>query len=105
MFNHESPLCPERFPTRKTVAAVARITAGSKERFWLGNTDIARDWGRAAEYFDAMWRMLQQITPSDYMIATGETRNLFDFIEVAFARVGVDWRKSVMSTPIFFQAK
>ncbi len=103
LFNHESPLRPERFVTRKIVAAAARIAAGSKERLRLGNIDIARDWGWAPEYVEAMWRMLQQDTPSDYVIATGETRKLSDFIEVAFAQVGLNWKEWVDIDPEFFR--
>lgn len=103
LFNHESPLRPERFVTRKIVAAAARIAAGSKERLRLGNIDIARDWGWAPEYVEAMWRMLQQDTPTDYVIATGETRKLSDFIEVAFAQVGLNWREWVDIDPEFFR--
>ena len=103
LFNHESPLRPERFVTRKIVAAAARIAAGSKERLRLGNIDIARDWGWAPEYVEAMWRMLQQDTPSDYVIATGETRKLSDFIDVAFAQVGLNWKEWVDIDPEFFR--
>lgn len=103
LFNHESPLRPERFVTRKIIAAAVRIATGSKERLRLGNIEIARDWGWAPEYVDAMWRMLQQATPSDYVIATGETRKLSDFIEVAFVEVGLDWREWVDIDPEFFR--
>lgn len=92
LFNHESPLRPERFVTRKIVAAAVRIAAGGKEKLCLGNIDIARDWGWAPEYVEAMWRMLQQPTPSDFVIATGETRKLSDFVQEAFACVGLDSR-------------
>lgn len=95
LFNHESPLRPERFVTRKIVAAAVKIAAGSKERLRLGNIDIARDWGWAPEYVEAMWRMLQQPTPSDFVIATGETRKLSDFVQEAFACVGLDWKDHV----------
>jgi GDPmannose 4,6-dehydratase len=81
--------------TRKIVAAAARIAAGSKEILRLGNIDIARDWGWAPEYVDAMWRMLQQSTPSDFVIATGETRKLSDFVQEAFVCVGLDWNDHV----------
>lgn len=103
LFNHESPLRPERFVTRKIVAAAVRIAAGSKERLRLGNIDIARDWGWAPEYVEAMWRMLQQPTPSDFVIATGETRKLSDFIAAAFAEVGLDWREWVDIDPGLFR--
>lgn len=91
LFNHESPLRPERFVTRKIIAAAARIAAGSTEKLRLGNIAIERDWGWAPEYVEAMWAMLQQPVPSDFLIATGETRSLSDFIAVAFREVGLDW--------------
>ena len=103
LFNHESPLRPERFVTRKIVAAAAQIAAGSKERLRLGNIDIARDWGWAPEYVDAMWRMLQQATPTDYVIATGVTRKLSDFIEIAFDQVGLNWQEWVDTDPELFR--
>ncbi len=92
LFNHESPLRPERFVTRKVVAAACRIAAGSQERLRLGNLDIHRDWGWAPEYVDAMWRMLQQDAADDYVIATGESHKLEDFVRLAFSAVGLDWR-------------
>ena len=95
LFNHESPLRPERFVTRKIVAAAVRIANGSSEKLRLGNTAVRRDWGWAPEYVDAMWRMLQQATPADYVIATGETHGLDEFVERAFAEVGLDWRDHV----------
>jgi GDPmannose 4,6-dehydratase len=95
LFNHESPLRPERFVTRKIIAAVCRIATGSKERLSLGRLDIARDWGWSPDFVDAMWRMLQQATPDDYVIATGETHALESFVATAFAQVGLDWRSYV----------
>ncbi len=95
LFNHESPLRPARFVTRKIVAGAARIAAGADERLVLGNLDIARDWGWAPEYVDAMWRMLTAETPEDYLIATGETARLEDFVAEAFACHGLDWRDHV----------
>lgn len=95
LFNHESPLRPERFVTRKIVAAAARIAAGSKERLRLGNIDIARDWGWAPEYVEAMWRMLQQPQASDFVIATGTSSKLADFVQAAFACVGLNWENHV----------
>jgi GDPmannose 4,6-dehydratase len=103
LFNHESPLRQERFVTRKIVAAVARISAGSKERLRLGNTSIARDWGWAPDYVDAMWRMLQLEKPLDFVIATGETRKLSDFIDIAFSEVGLDWKEWVDIDPELFR--
>ncbi len=95
MFNHESPLRPERYVTRKVVAAAARIAAGSKETVRLGNLDIRRDWGWAPDYVDAMWRMLQRPRPGDYVIATGRTVALREFVHLAFAAFGLDWRRHV----------
>lgn len=95
LFNHESPLRPERFVTKKIVAAACRIAAGSREKLLLGNIAIARDWGWAPEYVEAMWRMLQQERPDDYVIATGETHTLEEFIATAFACVGLAWQDHV----------
>jgi len=89
LFNHESPLRPERFVTRKIVAAASRIAGGSRERLRLGNVRVRRDWGWAPEYVEAMWRMLQQPAAEDFVIATGETRSLQDFVDSAFAAVGL----------------
>jgi GDPmannose 4,6-dehydratase len=99
LFNHESPLRPERFVTRKIISAACRIAAGSGEKLQLGNISIARDWGLAREYVDAMWRMLQQEAPCDYVIATGETNTLEDFVTETFAQLGLDWKKHVRSDP------
>lgn len=95
LFNHESPLRPERFVTQKIVRAACRIAAGSQERLHLGNLDIHRDWGWAPEYVDAMWHMLQLAAPQDFVIATGETHPLQDFVIEAFKAVGLDWRDHV----------
>jgi len=89
LFNHESPLRPERFVTQKVVAAACRIAAGSKERLRLGDLSVRRDWGWAPEYVDAMWRMLQSERPADYVICTGETNPLSAFVDEAFAAVGL----------------
>lgn len=99
LFNHESPLRPERFVTRKIVKAACRIASGSVEKLQLGNISIARDWGSAAEYVEAMWRMLQQENPEDYVIATGETNTLETFVAETFRCVGLDWRAHVISDP------
>jgi GDPmannose 4,6-dehydratase len=93
LFNHESPLRPERFVTKKIVAAAVRIAGGARKRLTLGNIHIKRDWGWAPEYVDAMWRMLQQSTGSDFVIATGESHTLEEFAETAFGQVGLDWRE------------
>jgi GDPmannose 4,6-dehydratase len=99
LFNHESPLRPERFVTRKIVAAAARIAGGSRERLKLGNMHVKRDWGWAPEYVDAMWRILQQERPDDYVVATGETRSLEEFVAAAFGAVSLDWRAHVDVDP------
>ncbi len=99
LFNHESPLRPERFVTRKIITSACRIAAGSAEKLQLGNISIARDWGFAPEYVDAMWRMLQQDTPGDYVIATGETNTLEDFVAETFAQLGLDWQEHVSTDP------
>lgn len=99
LFNHESPLRPERFVTRKIIAAACRIAAGSHEKLQLGNISIARDWGLAPEYVLAMWRMLQQETPSDYVIATGETNTLEDFVVETFSQLGLCWQNHVCTDP------
>ena len=103
LFNHESPLRPERFVTRKIVAAACRIAAGSRERLVLGNLAIRRDWGWAPEYVEAMWRMLQQDEPDDYVIATGESHSLESFVAVAFDCVGLDWKAYVDTDPSLFR--
>jgi GDPmannose 4,6-dehydratase len=103
LFNHESPLRPERFVTRKIVSAACRIAAGSRERLRLGNTKVKRDWGWAPEYVDAMWRMLQQERPDDYVIATGATHALEDFVAAAFDAVGLDARDHVDVDPELFR--
>jgi GDPmannose 4,6-dehydratase len=97
LFNHESPLRPERFVTQKIVRAACRIAAGSTERLQLGNMDVYRDWGWAPEYVEAMWRMMQRATPNDYVIATGRTHSLDEFVDAAFACVGLNARDHVDS--------
>jgi len=92
LFNHESPLRPERFVTQKIVRSAYRIAQGKQERLQLGNIEIQRDWGWAPEYVEAMYRMLQQEVPEDFVIATGQTRKLQDFVTTAFEAVGLDWR-------------
>ena len=103
LFNHESSLRPARFVTRKVVAAACRIAAGSKETLHLGDLGIARDWGWAPEYVEAMWLMLQQDKPDDYVIATGEYNKLSDFVELAFKEVGLDWKEHVVLDSSFFR--
>ncbi|NIN36226.1 MAG: NAD-dependent epimerase/dehydratase family protein, partial [Gammaproteobacteria bacterium] len=95
LFNHESPLRPENFVTRKIIKTVCRIANGSKEKLVLGNINIQRDWGWAPEYVVAMWKMLQQEHPDDYVIATGQTFSLEDFLSRAFAYFDMDWKAHV----------
>lgn len=95
LFNHESPLRPTRFVTRKIVAGASAIKRGEQQRLQLGNIDIARDWGDAAEYVDAMCRLMQLDAPTDLVIATGKTHSLQDFVAHAFSAVGLDWRQHV----------
>lgn len=99
LFNHESPLRPERFVTGKIIAAACRIAAGSQEQLQLGNMDIRRDWGWAPEYVEAMYMMLQQELPQDYVIATGTSRSLEEFVALAFEGVGLNWQDHVVSDP------
>ena len=99
LFNHESPLRPERFVTSKIIKSACRIAAGSDEKLHLGNISIARDWGWAPEYVEAMWLMLQQGEPHDYVIATGETNTLQDFVMESFSALGLDWQDHVISDP------
>ena len=96
LFNHESPRRGETFVTRKITRAVARIKAGLQEKLFLGNLESKRDWGYAPEYVEAMWRMLQQDKPDDYVVATGETHTVQEFLEVAFTRAGLDPKKYVV---------
>ena len=93
LFNHESPRRGETFVTRKVTRAVSRIKAGLEDKLYLGNLDAKRDWGYAKEYVEAMWLMLQQEEPDDYVVATGETHSVRELLEEAFFYVGLDWRK------------
>ncbi|MFM1767912.1 MAG: GDP-D-mannose dehydratase [Verrucomicrobiota bacterium] len=95
LFNHESPRRGETFVTRKITRAIAHILCGLQDKLYLGNLDAKRDWGYAKEYVEAMWLMLQQDEPDDYVIATGETHSVREFLEVAFQHVGLDWQKYV----------
>ena len=103
LFNHESPLRPPRFVTRKIVQAAVRIANGSKEKLVLGDIGIRRDWGWSPEYVDAMWRMLQTDSPEDFVIATGESNSLEDFLATTFSNVGLDWRQYVTQDPKLFR--
>ncbi|NJL09600.1 MAG: GDP-mannose 4,6-dehydratase, partial [Calothrix sp. SM1_7_51] len=96
LFNHESPLRPERFVTQKIIAAACRIAKGSDEKLLLGNISIQRDWGWAPEYIEAMYLMLQQEEADDYVVATGESCKLEDFIALAFAELDLDWQEHVV---------
>jgi GDPmannose 4,6-dehydratase len=95
LFNHESPRRGETFVTRKITMAAARIKLGLQEKLYLGNLDAVRDWGYAKEYVESMWLMLQQEKPDDYVVATGEGAMVRDFCEVAFAELGLDYKKYV----------
>lgn len=103
LFNHESPLRPERFVTRKIIATACRISRGSSEKLVLGNIKIRRDWGWAPEYVDAMWRMLQRESADDFVIATGTTNSLEDFVRETFAAVGLDWRDHTTTSDALFR--
>lgn len=103
LFNHESPRRGFEFVTRKITSAVARICAGQSRELLLGNLEAKRDWGHAREYVDAMWRMLQQDSPDDYVIATGETHTVREFAEVAFGHAGLDYRNYVKPDPELFR--
>jgi GDPmannose 4,6-dehydratase len=96
LFNHESPRRGLEFVTRKVSHAVARIAKGLDRELRLGNLDASRDWGYAGDYVDAMWRMLQQPEPDDFVIGTGETHSVRELVTIAFAHVGLDWKKSVV---------
>jgi GDPmannose 4,6-dehydratase len=99
LFNHESPLRPARFVTKKIINAAQRIAQGSVEKLQLGRLDIQRDWGWAPEYVDAMWRILQHEKAQDYVIATGVTHSLEEFVSSAFMHFGLDWWKYVEQAP------
>ncbi|MEQ9372511.1 MAG: GDP-mannose 4,6-dehydratase [Coleofasciculus chthonoplastes F3-SA18-01] len=103
LFNHESPLRPQRFVTQKIVAAVSRIAQGSQEKLYLGNVDIQRDWGWAPEYVEAMYKILQQEEPDDYVIATGESYTLEEFVVEAFDSVGLNWQDYVITDRSLFR--
>lgn len=103
LFNHESPRRGETFVTRKITRAVAYIKAGLQDKLYLGNLDAKRDWGYAKEYVEAMWLMLQQPQPDDYVIATGEMHSVREFCELAFQAVGLDWQRYVAIDPRYFR--
>ena len=103
LFNHESPRRGEAFVTRKITRSVAHILAGLEDKLYLGNLDAKRDWGYAKEYVEAMWLMLQQPEPGDYVIATGETHSVREFLEAAFSQVGLEWQKYVEHDPRYLR--
>lgn len=103
LFNHESPLRGKEFVTRKVTDGVARIKLGVQEKLKLGNLDAMRDWGFAGDYVKAMWMMLQQDAPDDYVVATGEKHSVRQLVELAFEHVGLDWREHVETDPGLFR--
>lgn len=103
-FNHESPRRGHNFVTRKVSAAVARISLGLQDKFALGNMDSRRDWGFAGDYVEAMWLTLQHSEPDDFVVATGESHSVTEFVELAFSKVGInDWRQYVVQDPRLFR--
>jgi GDP-mannose 4,6-dehydratase len=103
LFNHESPRRGETFVTRKITRAVAHIKHGLQEKLYLGNLEARRDWGYAPDYVRAMWLMLQQDNPDDYVIGTGESHSVREFVELAFAHAGLDWKEYVVIDPRYFR--
>ena len=103
LFNHESPRRGETFVTRKITRAVAAIKAGKQDKLLLGNLDAKRDWGFAGDYVEAMWLMLQQDKPDDYVVATNETHSVKEFCQIAFEHVGLDWEKYVEVSEKYFR--
>jgi GDPmannose 4,6-dehydratase len=103
LFNHESPLRPERFVTQKIIVGASKIKAGLIQKIQLGNLDICRDWGWAPEYVEAMWLMMQQKEPGDFVIATGRMESLTYFVAKAFEYFDLDWQKYVEINPSFFR--
>src|SRR5262249_12992779 len=103
LFNHESPRRGETFVTRKITRALGRIKLGLQDKLFLGNLDSKRDWGHAADYVEAIWLMLQQEKPDDYVVATGESHSVREFLEVSFDYFGLDWKKYVEIDPRYFR--
>lgn len=103
LFNHESPLRPPRFVTRKIIQAAVAISRGNDNKLILGDMGVQRDWGWSPEYVDAMWRMLQTERPEDFVIATGQSNSLEDFVATAFSEVGLDWRQHVVQDTNLFR--
>ena len=103
LFNHDSPLRPDRFVTKKITEAVKRIRDGSAEKLHLGNTSIVRDWGWAPEYVEAMWLMMQLEEPDTFVISTGEAYSLEDFVDTAFSLAGLNWQDHVVIDPDLYR--
>jgi GDPmannose 4,6-dehydratase len=103
LFNHESPRRGETFVSRKVTRAAARIKLGLQEKLYLGNLDAKRDWGFAGDYVEAMWLMLQQAAPDDFVVATGESHSVRELVETAFAHVGLDWEQFVAMDPRYLR--
>jgi GDPmannose 4,6-dehydratase len=103
LFNHESPRRGETFVTRKVTRAATRIKEGLQEKLFLGNLDAKRDWGFAGDYVEAMWRMLQQNAPDDYVVATGESHSVREMVELTFGELGLDWKKYVEIDPRYLR--
>lgn len=103
LFAHESPMRPEKFVTRKITKGIAEIVKGEKKNISLGNIDIKRDWGYAGDYVEAMWHMLQQDEPDDFIISSGEAHSIREFLEIAFNHVGLDWEKHVIIDPALYR--
>ena len=103
LFNHESPRRGETFVTRKITRGIASILAGQESKLYLGNLEAKRDWGYTPEYVEAMWLMLQQEKPEDYVIATGESHSVKEFLQEAFNYVGLDWEKHVVIDPRYYR--
>ena len=99
LFNHESPRRGEMFVTRKITRAAARIKLGLQDKLCLGNLDARRDWGFAGDFVEGMWRILQHDRPDDFVLATGETHTVREFLDAAFGRLGLDWREHVVHDP------
>jgi GDPmannose 4,6-dehydratase len=104
LFNHESPRRGETFVSRKITKAAARIKLGLQDKLFLGNLDAKRDWGYAADYMDAVWLMLQRDNPDDYVIATGETHSVREFLDEAFGYLNLDWREYVAIDSRYYRA-
>jgi GDPmannose 4,6-dehydratase len=103
LFNHESPRRHETFVTRKVTRAAAAIKLGLREKLFLGNLEAKRDWGYAPEFVEAMWLMLQQDSPDDFVIATGETHSVREFVEEAFSHLDLDWQRYVEIDPRYYR--